>query len=131
MMAVAVKVNDLPMWADKIEWHLRSFCRVGHTTPERLLQDVSEKRRQMWLAVDECVEAAVLTAVSPDDLQTLRITHAAGCGRENWVHLLPIILDWGREVGCKYVEATCRPGWEKTLKDFGLRKRHIVMEGTL
>lgn len=131
MTPVAVKPNEVDLWVARIGWHLESCCRGGDTTPERLIAEVKATERQMWLAVSDRVEALMLTNIGTDDLKTCRVTHCAGQDRKNWLHLFPVIEAWARDIGCKRIEATTRPGWERSLREFDLRKTHVVLEKRL
>lgn len=131
MTPVAVRPDQVDLWLSRIGDLLRSCCRGGDTTPERLAQEVRATERQMWLVVSDSVDCLVLTNIANDELKTCRVTHCAGHGRENWLHLFPVIEMWAREIGCERIEATTRPGWERPLSEFGLKKTHIVLEKRL
>lgn len=38
-----------------------------------------------------------------------------------WLHLLPVIEEWAKRVGCVRIEATGRSGWERALRRQGYR----------
>lgn len=129
MTPVPVPATSVDEWLPKLGWHFESFCRDGALTPDGLVQDVRDKERQLWLAVEgDEVHAALLTSVAEDNYQTLVVTHCAGRGRRGWLHLFAFVEDWARGIGCKRIEAITRPGWERVL---GMKKTHVVLERML
>ena len=125
---VAVPHWELDSWLPLLDWHFQSFCRDGAQDPDDLVQDVRNRDRQLWLVVEDEVKAAMLTSIAKDRTNTLRVTHCAGKGFRDWLHHFEAIKDWGRAMGCKRIEVTCRPGWEKFL---GMKRTHVVLEGQL
>ena len=131
MTPIAVPAPELDAWLPRIEWHLKSFCRSGQWTPEELVEQIRSRDRQLWVVFDGEVRAAVLTAVMADRLNTVQVTHCAGRGAGDWLHLWPVLEGWARDIGAKRIEAVARPGWERKLKDMGMRKTHVVLEKRL
>ena len=128
MTPIPVGVSQLDAVLPQLEWHFNSFCRAGNFTPDELIEDIRQKRRQLWLAWENGPMAAVLTSVKGN---TLNVTHAAGHQADKWEHLFEYLMDWGRSIGCERIEANARKGWEPVLKKHGLRKTHVVMEANL
>lgn len=126
-----VAPEDAAQWRDPLAWHFASFCRGGQWTPDDLWRDVETMQRQLWVAYDGEVKAAVLTSVADDLPQTLVVTHAAGRDRASWLHLWADLEGFARSIGCKRIEAVARRGWERDLKGLGLRATHTVMEKAL
>ncbi len=93
---------------------------------------MEEKRRQLWVALDDDeIKVAILTSVSGDNLKTFDVTHAAGRERDRWLPMFGYLEAFARQIGCQRVRITSRPGYEREFKDMGLRKSHIVMEKAL
>lgn len=129
MKAVAVQPKEVGAWKERLSWHFDSFCRDGSLLPAELWADIAAKDRQLWvLERGNEVQAAILTSVTPDRHYTCEVTHAAGQNRTEWQHLWPAIEHWAREIGCKRIRATARPGWERILP---LKKTHVILEGWL
>ncbi len=126
---VPVPAGELDQWVDQIGWHLASFCESGLFTPEDLIEDIRNRDRQLWLAVDDKVRAACLTMVCGDRLNSVSVTHCAGIGMLDWFHMLDDIEKWARSIGAKRFEIVARPGWERILK--GVRKTHVMLEKRL
>lgn len=131
MTPIPVQPHEVDTWLPEIEWHLNSFCRNGHDTPERLVADVKATQRQLWLVVGDGVECAMLTSVAADALKTCDITHCAGRNARGWLHLFELVERWARDIGCKNIRATARPGWERLLAAHELKKTHVVLEKRL
>lgn len=129
MRAIAVPASILDQWLPRIGWQLESFCRDGGWLPEDIVEQIRDRRRQLWIAFDGEVRAAALTQVEDDRLKTVRITHVAGNGFRDWAHLREVIKAWAREIGSKRLEAVARPGWERIAKE--MRKTHVVLEERL
>ena len=123
-----VRVERMDDWKDATEWHFGSFCRDGKWTPDELREDVKQGSRQLWIAFDGEVKAAVLTMVLTDRQRTCVITHAAGSDRGSWTHLMEHLENEARAIGCQRMEAVARPGWERVL---GWKKTHVVLEKEL
>lgn len=86
----------------------------------------------MWVALDDDrVKVAILTSVANDRLQTFDVTHAAGEDRHLWLPMFGYLEAFARQIGCRKVRITSRPGYEREMKQMGLRKSHIVMEKRL
>ena len=115
----------------QIGWHLESCCRSGDTTPERLVAEVMATERQMWLVVGDDVDCLLLTNIGNDELKTCRVTHCAGKNLKAWLPLFSLVEAWARDIGCKRIEAITRPGWERPLQQFELKKTHVVLEKRL
>lgn len=133
MRAQAIPADALAEWVPKIGDELQSFADCGEWYAEDFISQLYSEDRQLWLAIndDEEIKGVVLTSIAADRRNTLHITHGSGTGFREWVYLATYIFDWGRDMGCKTVEVTCRPGWERFLKNLGLRKTHVVMEACL
>lgn len=129
MRAVPVPSTQLDEWLPRIAWHLERFCDDGALAPSDLVEQIRDRTRQLWIAVDSRVRAVALTQVSEDRLSTVRITHVAGDGFEEWAHLREVIKAWAREMGSRRLEAIARPGWERVAKE--MRKTHVVLEERL
>lgn len=131
MTPVAVQPHEVDLWSSRIGWHLESCCRGGDTTPERLIAEVKATERQMWLVVSDKVECLLLTNIGNDELKTCRVTHCAGTNFKAWLPLFSVVEGWARDLGCKRIEAVTRPGWERPLQQFKLKKTHVVLEKRL
>lgn len=132
MRPVPVPATELHKWRDKIHWHLESFSENGIYAPEDFIADIKDRRRQLWLVVDNgAVECVLLTSIADDRLKTCLVTHCAGRNFHAWVHLFGVVEDWAKAEGCKRIEAKTRPGWERILKRFDLKKTHVVLEKRL
>jgi len=128
---VPVPATELDKWLPQIGWHIESFCRNGQWEPDDFIGQIRSRDRQLWLVVDDEVKAALVTSVLGDRLNTVQLSHCCGKGMGEWLHLWPVIEAWARDIGAQRIEAITRPGWERVLKDMGLKKTHVVLEKRL
>jgi hypothetical protein len=128
MIGIPVPATELDKWLPDIGWHLEQFAKDGSATPDDYVADIRDRKSQLWLAFDGRVRAAVLTELKQDRLKTCRVTHGAGDGMAEWIPLFGTIQDWAKEHGCKRMSVIARPGWEKMLKSFKMKKTHVVLE---
>lgn len=128
MKLIPVPADDLEHWEEKIGWHLEQFAADGAWAPEDFLSQIRDGTRQLWIAFDGAVKAVMLTSVDGDRLKTTRITHCAGGNMEEWAFMFPWVAGWARENGSKRIEGITRPGWERVLKQYGMKKTHVVLE---
>ncbi|MGB1214835.1 MAG: hypothetical protein ACPG4X_15825 [Pikeienuella sp.] len=132
MTPIPVPAHGVDDWLPMVEWHFESFCENGIYQPEDLVADIKDRKRQLWIAVSKGeVKAVLLTSISDDRLKTCMVTHCAGENARAWLHLFNVIEEWARAEGCKRIEATTRPGWEKLLGRFDMAKTHVVLEKRL
>ncbi len=128
MTPIPVPASHVPQWQGLLDWHFASFAEREGVEPEKLWEDVKEKRRQLWVLWDNRPIAAVLTVVN---MPRMVLTHAAGENRTQWLPFMEYLAVWGGEIGCDRLEAVARPGWERDLKKVGMKKTHVVMEKRL
>jgi len=131
MEAIPVTSEMLDEYLPLIGWHLDQFAANGQYTPKNFEDQIRDRERQLWVAWDNGVKAVVLTAIADDRLGSCLVTHAAGKGMADWLHLFPVIVEWAKAQGCKRIEATARPGWERMLKGFDMKKSHVILEARL
>ena len=107
----------------------KQFVKSGVLAEGEIWRDILESQRQGFvLTSDGEVKAVVLTRIADDEAKSLVVTHATGKDRHLWQHLFPVLLDWGKAIGCTRVEAITRPGWKRILEKFGLKQTHVVLE---
>lgn len=128
MTPIAVTVDMLDEWLPKIEWHLAQFCANGQFAPEDMIAQIMRKERQLWVIEGRCV---LLTSVLADRLNTVVVSHCVGAGYEEWLPMWAVIEAWAHDIGAKRIEVICRPGWERPLAQYGLKKTHVVLEKRL
>ena len=131
MKPLAIPAEDLDAWLPQLEWHLAQFAADKTGTVEDYIEAIREKKSQLWIAFDGRVRAAVLTEIALDRLKTCKVTHGAGDGVKEWLHLFDVIKQWAIANKCKRLVVVARPGWEKMLKSYKLKKSHVVLEGSL
>lgn len=128
MRFIPVPARDLDQWLPQIGWHLASFAENGQWTAEDFADQIRSRDRQLWIAEENGVKAVCLSSVSEDRLKTVHVTHCAGEDYATWAHFITLIAAWAKENGAERFEVTARPGWERVLRQFGLKKTHVMLE---
>lgn len=133
LFVTPVPAEDLPNWWERLTWHFENFAeRSGGARPVSLIaESVMKRESQCWVVQDQAgdVYACALTYQAPDAAKTTIVTACAGKEFEKWYALLlTTVHAWSVEAGSTKFEVQARPGWEKYLRQLGLRKTHVVME---
>ena len=99
----------------------------GELTPEDFRTHLESAEMQLWLAIhDKVVLAAMITQIIVyPRKRTVRIIAIGGDDMKRWLHYLPLVEDWGFEMGCTYLELWGRKGWKKVLSDW--KSSYIVL----
>lgn len=126
-----VPASDLDMFLPLLGWYFDQFAANGQFTPEDFIDQIRDRKRQLWVIVEGDVKCAMLTSLLEDRLNTVVVTHCCGRDMREWLHLWPVIEGWAREIGAKRIEVVARPGWERVVGKFGLKKTHVVLEKRL
>jgi hypothetical protein len=89
----------------------------------------------LWLVAEDKVTGAGVAAVVVTEVhktewrKVCNIVACGGKGMKNWIHFLEKIEDYAKAEGCDVVQVIGRPGWERVLDDYKLRR--IVLEKDL
>ncbi|MFG1413975.1 hypothetical protein V5G24_23010 [Xanthobacter sp. VTT E-85241] len=59
------------------------------------------------------------------------VTAIGGVDMPRWIKGIDLIEAWAKSIGCEYLQASGRSGWERVLKDRGFRKVAITVEKAL
>jgi hypothetical protein len=54
-----------------------------------------------------------------------------GKDRRRWLHLLPEVEQYLKDMGCAVIRPICRPGWWRLIEPHGYRRTHYVLEKAL
>lgn len=97
---------------------------------ESIKESLLKKELQLWTSYSEQIDAFILThiAIYPNH-KILEIFMCGGSGLDKWLHLLPYIEQWARDIECKYIRFQGRKGWERKLSQY--KKTKIIMERAL
>jgi hypothetical protein len=124
--------DQIDEFAPAIAWHLDEFSKGGEATPQDFIEMIRNTEIQLWYVMEQGkVVCALLSKINANRLKTCEITHCAGEDYGNWVGLWSILEAWAKDIGCKRIKAITRPGWERPLKSFHLKKTHVVLEKEL
>ena len=103
----------------------------GDFTLEDIYGFISDKKMQLWVTgrentheVDGC---AVTEIVDTPRLKYCRVVLLGGVEMTRWLHVEEAVANWAASLGCKRIEAVCRPGFAKILPKFGYEQTHVVM----
>jgi hypothetical protein len=110
--------------------HIASMAeRSGGRFSEATLKaDLDKGDKQLWLiAIDGDCKGAVVTqiAVYATGMKVCSLIGCAGQDRADWTHLIAVLTDWARRMGCGRMEAWARPGWARVLN---WRETHRLIE---
>lgn len=88
---------------------------------------------QLWLIRDDSATLGVLvTQITTDVARIAEVMIIAGDNMSEWLHLVNDLESWARAEGCVAIAgAVARDGWVRVLKDYGWRKRAVVIERRL
>jgi hypothetical protein len=50
---------------------------------------------------------------------------------KRWIGFFPYLLQWMKRRGCTQIEGQFRRGYERVLRDYGLKATHTVFEGAI
>ena len=105
--------------------------RFKEDWPQRVTYEAALARElQLWIIWDE-TNREILGVVGtrivtrPSGKRKLDIPWAAGKRREDWLHLLSQIEEYGAAEGCEEVEFTARWGWQPNLPDYACERLAI------
>ena len=120
------------VWPSIREIVEETLAGVDTSTAEDIRLEAKEGRSALWVASDaDGKPLAFLTHViwNYPRQKALRITRCGGRDRLRWIHLLSEIEDFGRHVGCAFVEMTARKGYVRVLPDY--RLTHVLLRREL
>jgi GNAT superfamily N-acetyltransferase len=112
-------------------WHLIAdkFSRVERNTfgkykQSDILQQIKTEKQQTWLArdiqTDEIKMVCLTQILSYPQGDGVLIFYVAGSQRKQWYWILENIIEWAKDIGCKWIDIEARMGWKKDpeLEDF-------------
>ncbi len=122
-----------PVWDAILPQVERALARgMGDgTKPQYLLDAILQEHAQLWVARDEheLLAGIVISVKIHAACDKLVVQVVAGKDMKRWMPLLLQHLEEMRKLtGTKCVEAFCRPGIAKYLKQLGCKQKAIVME---
>lgn len=127
-----VSPGDLDaIWPWCVKW-VRAGLDAGrgeHTTAS-ILRDLAEKKKQLWVAVDEKVPEVIGVTITEitvfENYSVLLFLIVAGKDFSRWKHLREMIEEWGVNEGCAYAEGWGRAGWGRVLEKAGYEVAYHV-----
>ena len=92
----------------------RALKRGSNYTIEQIHAGLLEKAMQLFVWESDKIHAALVTTIQNRDEQRWCLLLAIGGEKmDEWIHLLPNVEDWARELGCQQMRVYGRPGWAR------------------
>jgi hypothetical protein len=122
----------VPVW-NMIVPHLKQLLE-NHTMGECSLADIYNglvaKRSQLWVAINskhQIIAWMITRVVNYPQLKRLVVDYLGGVDMDRWVHYTKFMEDFAAAHGCTEIEAWCRKGFTKKLKQHGFREQYSIM----
>ena len=116
-------------WVEPLIKRASTYTDSGFST-EDILTQIQLREMQLW--IDPTRAACVTQIHNYPQHRTLLVCYLSGDELHEWFdELMGLLEDWGRQMGCKYVEEYGRKGWEKIGKKRGYEPVYLVMRKTL
>ena len=119
-------------WPRIVSWIIPAIDRgSGRYTVADIYNAISQKSMVAFVLYQdgEATAVCVVEIITYPAKKAISIVIMVGQGREDWLHHLTQIEDFGRERDCQIIEAWARPGWERVLPDW--TKTHVLLEKNL
>lgn len=83
---------------------------------EDIRDSIRKSEMQMFVASDGVIKGICITRVEVfPKCKVLNLFLVSGNDRNSWLHFDEVLSVWAKELGCRYMEAYCRRGWERVL----------------
>jgi hypothetical protein len=101
-------------------------------TPEHILEALRNKNAQLWIALNDKIDAVCVTQITVRPLgNTCGIWICTGTNRTAWQDHIETIEAWAKANGCVAMVHEARNGWQKILKPNGYELTHVILEKRL
>lgn len=101
------------------------------TTPEAMLYAIAKGEMQLWVAHrgDDILAGVVISVNRHVTGTKLFVQLAAGREMGSWLpQIIAALKRYKNDIGAMCIEASCRPGMAKALREQGWSRKAIVME---
>ena len=119
-------------WPHMVSWVIPALERGSRRYGVADIYDAISKKNMVAFVVyqdGEVTAVCIVEIITYPAKKAISIVIMVGKAREDWLHYLTHIEDFGRERDCQSIEAWGRPGWERVLPDW--TKTHILLEKAL
>ena len=111
----------------------------NHTDAQFVYDCVKANKMQLWVVWDkdksttlEKYYGVVVTEIIQRTLvKTCNIFIVTGRRRQKWQHLISVLEDWAKSIGCTDMYLISRKGWERIMEQFNYKKTHVVLEKSI
>ena len=128
--------REIALWWSAIEGQVDAALK--HSGFQRYSADdvyarLLNGRMQLWIGADDDGPKVIVVTETSNYPQrrTFGIVVCTGEDREDWLHHLGTIEEWGRGEGCHSAVLFAREGWTRVLKPLGYDKTHVILEKAL
>lgn len=137
MKLIPIQPENLKLALKDVQkWLVEALAYTdGKYSIEDVLAELQREMQLLWVVYNEekakAVGCLVTEVLGYPRHKALSIFLLGGDDFSEIVTLLDELKDYAVGVGCKTIEFYGRDGWEKTLKDYGFEKTHIVMRANI
>lgn len=114
--------NDAPYIWGQVEGFIQGALDTSPSgiTTDRILQDIENTDRQLWIIRDREIKAAFVTHINEFYGEAVgTIAFAGGSDAVDWIEIVDPVADWLKSQGVKRMTIVGRKGWERLLKPYG------------
>lgn len=128
-----VQSSDIPkVWNEIVPLLNRLVEYDDDVTLEGIQVDLLERKKQLWTATDQKINAVALTQIySNSKSKVCLLFGCAGDDLSEWVGFMPVIEAWATSIGCDRMELRGRTGWVRVLKNNGWVVEQVVLRKEL
>ena len=121
---------------DHVGEHIARACERsgGRYSAVTMFEALLQGQMQLWtIEKDGRIVACLVTEIVgyATGLQVLSFVVVTGLRRKEWIHLWPLLGEWGKGMGCARIESWARPGWSREMKRHGWVETHRLIEKEL
>ena len=123
--------KTFPLWFP----FLQNISRRSKEPVRDMLAAINRKDIQLVLFWDEDEKKPLallgLRVIKRGDDLIGELVWLTGSGMKRWTHLLPMVEQYLKHLGCVEARPICRKGWSRLLLQHGYRTTHLTMEKVL
>ena len=133
-MIEGIASKNIDVWWEHVEEYLISALEygLGEYSIEDIKKSCKDRSMQLWVKLGKKVEGAFVTEIlNYPQKNILVVLLLGGENFQDWVEeTVSLLVAFGKEKKCSYVELFGRKGWTKTLQGLGFEEklRIIVKE---
>lgn len=125
-MIQGIQSKDVEKWWQHCEPYIKDALKygVGEYTPDDIKFMCQEQHMQLWIKWDNGVKGCFVTQVLNYPQFPILLVLLLASNNFNWRDEADeLLIKFGKDKGCKYLEFFGRKGWGKYLKDIGYKEQ--------